>query len=246
MNILNNTDLALNNGLVVNNDPYFSTSFIPNIVHGTCWDIFVDSVIARFEDNDFYPVGLQGKSNVDDKTQIGSYRTTVHDKEFAKYLNNLLLKELQPVILDEYSPMDWQSQNPDKLNYWIPLHISPVFRYMKYQKDGMHLAHYDSEYILPENPLIRTLYSGVLYLTDNKVYTRFIKDGQEDIPFTERNLNDWEVETEDNKVYDQIESICGNYVMFPHRLCHDVSKNHEGKERIIIRFDVFYQAVDKV
>ena len=32
-----------------------------------------------------------------------------------------------------------------------------------------------------------------------------------------------------------VENTC---IIFPHGVCHDVSKNIEGKDRIIIRFDI--------
>ena len=96
------------------------------------------------------------------------------------------------------------------------------------------------------NPHIRTLQSGVLYLTSNDVYTRFIEDGQENIPFTERKLDDWTVPSTNDQINMAFKSERGSVIVFPHQLAHDVSKHPGGEKRIIIRFDIFYQAVGKV
>lgn len=209
------------------------------------------NIIQHFEqDSNFHPVGIQGKSDISKDDQIGSYRVTVHDENFSKYLTkvlwNLMQCRLTPVVFDDHSPVDWKSDNPNKLNYWVPAHVSPVFRYMKYQEGGKHAVHYDATYKVKDNPLIRTVLSGVLYLTDNKVYTRFINDYQDNLKFEERDHEDWTEDARESDIIKTVMSEQGKVLLFPHYLAHDVSKNYEGKERIIIRFDVFYQAVGKV
>lgn len=212
----------------------------------------IQNILNRFSQGKvLHPVGVQGLSDLSKEDSIGSYRQTVFDLPLAQYLTTRLWEQtslnLVPVLLDEFSPVDWQSQNPDKLNYWIPLHVSPVFRYMEYGEGGSHNIHYDSPHIDKENPLIRTLQSGVLYLTDNEVYTRFIEDGQSNIPFTERNLEDWEESLSDTTLINSaVRSKAGRVLVFPHQLAHDVSKHTGVDKRIIIRFDIFYQAVGKV
>ena len=81
---------------------------------------------------------------------------------------------------------------------------------------------------------------GVIYLTTNEVYTRCILDKQSNIPFSKRNTSDWSTTLEEagNTVYAAKKSIKDTCFIFPHGICHDVSKNLEGKERIIIRFDI--------
>lgn len=214
-------------------------------------DTDCSSIIEHFENNSrFHPVGIQGKSDVSQDEQIGSYRVTVHDENFSKYLTQIIWNSLQgrltPVVFNDHSPVDWKSDNPNNLNYWVPLHVSPVFRYMKYQEGGKHAVHYDATYKVKDNPLVRTVLSGVLYLTDNEVYTRFIEDYQGNLPFHNRDHEDWTEDVQESDVLRTVKSEQGKVLLFPHYLPHDVSQNIEGKERIIIRFDVFYQAIGKV
>lgn len=208
-------------------------------------------IIEHFEKGStFHPVGIQGKSDVTADDQIGSHRITVHDEHFAKYLTKCLWESLQfklvPIVFDEFSPVDWQSNNPQKLNYWIPLHVSPVFRYMRYKKNGKHAVHYDATHKVTGNPLIRTVQSGVLYLTNNDVSTRFIEDYQGSLPFKKRNHDDWTEDARDCDILESSVSEEGKVLLFPHYLPHDVSQNFKDDERIIIRFDIFYQAIGKV
>ena len=116
--------------------------------------------------------------------------------------------------------------------------VSPLFRYMRYKDGGEHFAHYDAPYVTDDDT--RTLFSGVLYLTTNEVFTRFILDNQFNIPFSQRDTKDWTIplEESDKHMYAAKKSVENTCIIFPHGVCHDVSKNIEGKDRIIIRFDI--------
>lgn len=252
MSFLDTQDKAEQLGFKVNKDLFvvYNTLEQP-LISNTALKREVSSILNRFQSNKIlYPVGVQGLSDLSEKDSIGSLRQTVHDKCLSQFMTQVLWTcsslNISPVVLDEYSPVDWQSQNPDKLNYWIPLHVSPVFRYMEYEEGGEHYTHYDAPYIDKENPLIRTLQSGVLYLTDNDVYTRFIEDFQDTLTFSERDLSDWKFPAQNNLVNFAVKSEAGKVLVFPHQLAHDVSKHPGGSKRIIIRFDIFYQAVGKV
>lgn len=205
----------------------------------------VEAIIEHFEkDSQFYDVGVQGLPS---NTAVGSKRVTVYDEEFAKYLTPKLASHLEPMHMNTYDRVDWISENPDKLNYWVPIGVSNVFRYMKYPPGSPgHYTHYDAPFKHPDNPLIRTLKSGVVYLTSNDCLTRFIRDGQNDIPFVERDHSDWDRPTLDVEVYRTIGTNKGTAVLFDHQLAHDVSANLDEKERIIIRFDILYMAVARI
>lgn len=252
MSFLDTQDKAEKLGFKINKELFtvYNTLETPLIDHNIVKSM-VSSILSRFQkDKELYPVGVQGLSDVSKEELVGSLRQTVHDKALAHFLTEEIWKSpslsITPVVLNEFSPVDWQSQNPDKLNYWIPLHVSPVFRYMEYDEGGEHYTHYDAPYIDKENPLIRTLQSGVLYLTDSDVYTRFISDGQDSIPFCNRKLSDWTEPAPKNLVDYAVKSEAGQVLVFPHQLAHDVSKHPGGGKRIIIRFDIFYQAIGKV
>ena len=253
MSFLNSQERAKAVGIKVNSNPFeqsYQTLLEPQ-VSSLLNSEQVRLILDRCQkDNELYPVGLQGLSDVSDEEAIGSHRQTLHDIGLAQYLTQKIWTNpdlfITPVVLDEYSPVDWQSKNPDKLNYWTPLHVSPVFRYMEYSEGGEHYTHYDAPYIDKTNPLIRTLQSGVLYLTTNDVCTRFIDEIQSSLPFVDRNLSDWTEPTDPSLILNAVSSTEGFVLLFPHQLPHDVSK-HPGKDkRIIIRFDIFYQAVGKV
>lgn len=252
MSFLDTQDKAEQLGFKVNKDLFvvYNTLEQP-LISNTALKREVNNILNRFQSNKtLHPVGVQGLSDLSEKDSIGSLRQTVHDKCLSHLITQVLWScpslNISPVVLDEYSPVDWQSQNPDELNYWIPLHVSPVFRYMEYEEGGEHYTHYDAPYIDKENPLIRTLQSGVLYLTDNDVYTRFIEDFQDTLTFSERDLSDWKFPAQKNLVNSAVRSEAGKVLVFPHQLAHDVSKHPGGSKRIIIRFDIFYQAIGKV
>lgn len=199
---------------------------------------FSQLLINRFESfsSPLYPVGKQGLSDVDNGEDIGSYRKTVYDEALAFHLTKLLLPQLPPLVYtDVLSPV--QTGDHDSTQLWSLDCITPLFRYMKYEKGGGHNPHYDSSFVT--NSCTRTLFSGILYLTTNEVYTRLIKDNQMCIPFKERNTEDWlEPLPAGNLVYHAKKSIKDTCFIFPHGVCHDVSENTEDNTRIIIRFDV--------
>lgn len=253
MSFLDTQEKAKKAGMVVKTFPY--PQLYQGLEYPRCSHLLTMGETAQVlercsESKLLYPVDLQGLSDISDEESVGSHRQTIHDVSLAQYLTHKIWVDnslnIVPLKLDSYSPVDWQSQNPEQLNYWIPLHVSPVFRYMEYSEGGEHYTHYDAPYIDNTNPLIRTLQSGVLYLTSNDVYTRFIEDGQENIPFVERKLDDWTVPSTKDQINMAFKSERGSVIVFPHQLAHDVSKHPGGEKRIIIRFDIFYQAVGKV
>lgn len=219
---------------------YGPERFYDILIHGEC-----EKIIEHFEkDASFYDVGVQGLPS---NTEVGSRRITAYDEGFSRFLTSILASRLSPVILDEYSPVDWQSQNPGKLNYWVPLGVSTMFRYMRYRRGSQHYTHYDAPYIHPENPLIRTLQSGVLYLTDSaSCCTCFVDDKQSGKPFVKRNHSDWDRETLKEEIVARYRSVSRSALLFFHQLPHFVTKHEGDNDRIIIRFDVTYRAVGRV
>ena len=228
-------------GIPVNTKPFrFNSKLLLPVSEITLFDFFLplglsDILIERFTsfESPFYPVGTQGLSDVTDG-DIGSYRKTIYDENLAEYLSNCIMQQLPKwVELNEYSPVE---NNGKKC--WELIGLSPLFRFMKYKENGSHNPHYDAPYIVDD--YTQTLFSGVIYLTTNEVYTRCILDKQSNIPFSKRNTSDWSTTLEEagNTVYAAKKSIKDTCFIFPHGICHDVSKNLEGKERIIIRFDI--------
>ena len=148
MSFLDTQDRAEKLGFKINKELFtvYDTLEMPLIDHNIVKST-VSSILSRFQkDKELYPVGVQGLSDVSKEELVGSLRQTVHDKALAHFLTKKIWESpslsITPVALNEFSPVDWQSQNPDKLNYWIPLHVSPVFRYMEYDEGGEHYTHY--------------------------------------------------------------------------------------------------------
>ena len=205
-----------------------------------------DSIIATmstFGASSQYDVGVNGISEND--YGKGSVRITNYDVDFAKSLTADLSPFIDPALkLNKYSPVDWQSQNEGEYNVWAFEGVSPVFRYMKYSKDSEHFPHYDAPFIIKEDPYIRTLMSGVLYLTTNKSgATAFVNDSQEQLPFSERNTSDWTSQATHEQILSWSLPQKGKIILFPHQACHTVLPLLEDEDRIIIRFDLFYTAI---
>lgn len=203
-----------------------------------------DEIVKNFmQSPNFEKVSIQGRKDTpDDRT--GSVRTTAWCPKFAEELWD---KKLSNVIFNsttftDTTPTDWWQGDKERKN-WRAVGVSPMLRFMKYEKDGQHYAHYDAGFIYPDDKF-RTLYSMVIYLTTNKQggSTRFIKDGQDLLKVWERSHEDWTREAKDSEVICQSSPIQGNILIFPHRLCHDVEKYLGDTPRIIIRGDILFEA----
>lgn len=205
------------------------------------------SIIATmrtFGQSSEHSVGVQGTSAEGGK---GSRRISFYNTEFAKYLTEEISSSVPPFLnLKPNEPMDWESDNPEGFNVWAFEGVSPYFRYMTYTQGGQHFPHYDSSYKLPEDTYIRTLMSGVLYLTTNKTgATAFIDDKQDDVAFKDKKLDDWDRQATVEELYSWSLPTVGKMIIFPHQLCHSMLPLLDDEERIIIRFDLFYNALKK-
>lgn len=200
----------------------------------------IKNYFNSFSKDKFYNVGLNGLPN---NKEIGSKRITIYNPELAKYLNQKLLFKIPYRKVDKFTSVDHGSKFT---GVFKPIGISPLFRYMIYNpKSSGHNPHYDSPYVLlnDENNNVRTLFSGVIYLTThtNTGATVLINDGQDNLEFSNRNTSDW-----DNSDYQELENNrylpnAGNVLLFDHQICHAVEPNNSNTQRIIIRFDVFFE-----
>lgn len=176
-------------------------------------------------------------------TEIGSIRTSIWSENLAISLWNKKLAHhfSDSILCNQFTPTDWWQG--DKARFlWDPYGVSPLFRCMKYSNGGKHYPHYDAGFIY-EDDNYRTLFSFVLYLTNNSTgFTRIIDDEQNLIPIWNRNHEDWITnDVSSNKVLAKIKPVKGDMLIFPHRLCHDVEEFtalDNEKERIIIRGDI--------
>lgn len=207
----------------------------------------------------FEPVGIQGMMDKKDE-MMGSMRTSIWCPEIAELIWERL-DHLRDYNLDyEFDEnshsiaTDWWQHNfdpkigrnfdPSEGDGYLCatlVAISPLLRFMKYQNEGQHYAHYDASFIYPDHNY-RSLKSMVIYLTTNEgAATRFIKDNQQHIPIWNRKHEDWNRPVNEDEIIAKSECIQGNVLFFDHRICHDVQQYFGTEDRVIIRGDVIYE-----
>src|SRR5690606_13968941 len=87
------------------------------------------------------PVTIQGRRDfIDDR--IGSKRATCWSETLAKSLHEKIKRFLYPRSMDDRTATDWWQG--EKHRNWEPVGVSPLWRFMRYEKEGQHYAHYDA------------------------------------------------------------------------------------------------------
>lgn len=219
------------------------------------------SLISAMGTQTLQPVDVFGHAGAD-QASVGSKRVTAWSPDLA----DVLWEKIRDGVLHltrgvsdlpdgritcgNTFPTDWYGDGTRKEHRrWRAVGVSPVLRFMRYERGGEHAAHYDAGYDYEtENPKDRrrTLASVVWYLTTNEDggQTRLVDDGQSAVPTPLRDHRDWAGIADDYDVQHVFYPIEGNAVIFWHRMCHDVSPYFGGDPRIIIRGDVIFEAED--
>ena len=202
-----------------------------------------DDLINLFRgSNIFEPVSVNGLKS--ENLGKGSHRATGYSVELAEQLSDIIIPNLLDLHCNDYTATDFWQYSTSVI--WKPIGISPMLRFMQYDNESEHYAHYDAGFIYP-NKIHRTLKSFVLYLTTNEIgATRFIEDNQEHIPVWDRNHDDWDRRVNSNEILLESFPVKGKILIFNHRLCHDVEQyfpTTENECRIIIRGDVIYEEI---
>jgi hypothetical protein len=204
-----------------------------------------DRLLAALDGAPGQPVGVTG---IVGDHGIGSIRSTA----FAESLATELWPRLHPVVpsmrfLDALDPSEGhRTATRDGHRTWRVVGLSPLLRFMRYERHGRHLCHYDAAYEYPDGR--RTLLSVVVFLTgdgtaDRGGSLRFIDDGQSDLPVWDRDHDDWSVDADPATVIDRVPPLAGRAVLFDHRRCHDVERWLGDEPRVVIRGDVVYEPV---
>jgi hypothetical protein len=202
-------------------------------------EMFESSAIAA-------PVSVNGLQ--DEVYGKGSVRASGWSEHIADQLSQVIIRHLGILQCDEHTATDWwqPTGTGELVTSWEPVAVSPLLRFMKYEQDSEHYAHYDAGFFYPDG-IHRTLKSLVIYLTTNEIgATRFIRDGQEDDKVWERNHDDWNRPVREDEVLNASYPKKGKALIFDHRLCHDVQQfqpSTEGEVRIIIRGDIIYRPI---
>jgi len=208
----------------------------------TCDDLVkLMSKAGRFE-----PVSVQGNKDVKDE-RVGSKRVTMWSPELALRIWGKMSRFFSDRVVNEFTATDWWQGGFEGRRNWEPFGLSPLLRFMQYEKSGQHYSHYDAGFVYPD-PNYRTLMSVVIYLTTNETGgTRLVRDGQVFLPIWDRDHSDWTRETKESEVITEVLPSKGSIFVFDHRLCHDVAvfdgpSDRFPNDRVIIRGDVIFKA----
>lgn len=193
------------------------------------------------------PVDVFGFSGEDARAGIrtaeteearGSWRATAWSPELAAQLWTFL----EPAIPEERVMQDFTATDWPPHRRWRRLGLSPVLRFMRYERGGQHCCHYDQSFDYGDGR--RTLLSVVFYLTEAAEgaggCTRFVRDGQEGMPLQARHYGDWTRLTRPDEVILGVRPQLGSALIFDHRLCHDVEYYSGDCARVIVRGDVVF------
>lgn len=171
---------------------------------------------------------------------VGSYRASAYDEEVAQ----LLWDRLAPFLpgfrtMSDFTPTDW-----DDYPVWRPVGINPMLRFIRYEKGGALVPHYDAGFDFKDGRR-HTLMSVVITLTTPSQElggnTRFLVDHQRFLPPGERNYTDHDTQAPSCGILVEVPAKAGDVLVFDHRVLHDGSTWNEMSPRILLRTDIIYE-----
>jgi hypothetical protein len=188
--------------------------------------------------HEWQAAGLDGFANKPFE-KVGSYRLSTMNNALAELLWSRLERHIPNVrIMDECTPTDHEGHYA-----WKAVGVSPLFRFIRYKRDGQLVGHYDATY--KESDTRRTLMSVVIYLTPNeRGATRFLIDPQAGRPMELMDFSDWDRAGNLNEILFRVAPEIGHALVFDHRLLHDSEPlGEDDPEKIIIRTDIMFEKV---
>ncbi len=190
------------------------------------------------------PVGVTGTRA---SAGVGSHRATAFSPPLAAALWARLAPAVPSVrFLGPADPTDWFA-TADRPGHrtWRVVGLSPVLRFMRYERGGHHLVHHDAGFDYGDGR--RTLSSAVFFLTTagpgEGGELRLVDGGQDHLPVWARDHDDWDRPTEPHEVRAAVAPVAGRVALFDHRRAHDVAPWAGAAPRVVIRADVVYEAV---
>lgn len=202
--------------------------FIKNLLsNGEC-----DNILNELSKTEWNKVGVDGKTqNYKQGDTTGSLRATSFNNEISNTIWERISSEN---LLFPINSIDFDGKQ------WEPIGINPLIRFIKYEKGGWLIPHYDYPYIQDENT--RTLKTVLIYLTNNRSGgTRFLKDPQENTNIHERDYSDWTKMAPEKLVKKEILAETNKSIVFPHRIFHDGGLLLDDKSKIIMFTDILYK-----
>lgn len=197
----------------------------------------VSSLYKDVQSQEWIPVGLDGiKSHHKAGDKVGSWRLSCFEPEWAESLFEKIQSQLGGVV-----HFDGQNTESHPSEKWRFTGINPLFRFIKYEKNGLLIPHYDRSFVQGEK---RSLMSLVLYLTPTDVgygRTRFLRDERTNVPVRDRDLSDRE------RVASAEDVVCapcahpGDAAVFEHCVLHDSEEFSGAEPKIIARTDLEFE-----
>lgn len=185
---------------------------------------------------DWQPVGITGiAEEYQENDQIGSYRASCFEEE----LSEKVWQRLKPFLKPETGSLK-STTDLVQGEIWKPIGVNPLFRFIRYEEQGLLVPHYDASYVYNQNK--RTMKSLVIYLegSSSEGATRFIQDPQVQLDFMDRDYSDWTRYAHDSEIISSFYPQSGNAIIFNHRILHD-SQPIQTQQKTIIRTDIVYE-----
>jgi NAD+ synthetase len=169
-----------------------------------------------------------------------SYRATIYDPSLADALYQRILLTSFPRLksVNAYSSAETVSHP-----YWRLVGVNPTFRFIKYDKEGYLLPHYDAGYDFQDNQR-HTLMSMLIYLTDSADeggLTRFLWDKQRYLPTSERDFRDHPTKSLSTDSLSDLFPQAGSALIFDHRLLHEATSWEADTSRLVLRTDLIFE-----
>jgi hypothetical protein len=185
------------------------------------------------------PVGINGMAKgFEPGDQVGFWRASAVDATLAAMMWERVPPQLkEPRRFDETTHADWEGHTG-----WTPDGVNSLFRFLLYRAgEGSLIAHYDAPYVQSNER--QTLYSFLIYLTDSQESgaTRFLDDGQDGVPFSQRQFADWDRHGAPSEVRHVVRAKAGDALLFEHRVLHDVLLKSGPADELSLRLDLLFR-----
>ena len=193
---------------------------------------------------DWVPVGYSGiKGDYQPGDPIGSWRISLHNQEYADKIWERIGHHIPSRTIVHPCDIDG-----DEGQTWIPVGVSPLWRFIKYTDGNKLYIHYDFPYVETNTDVggLMTQQSLVIYVSKHDVTgggTRFLNDPQKAIPVKNRDLSDQPRFANLDEVFAVPSVELGDAIVFDHRMLHDGQEVKGPGEKIIIRTDIMFQRV---
>lgn len=199
---------------------------------------------ADLEPRAWVPVGQNGMREGFDphRDTVGSHRATTFNQPFA----DLLWERLAGCVPTLRTRRADASPDWDGSRVWRAVGINPLLRFIKYERGGLLVPHYDSPYEASCGS--RTLMSVLLYLSDVTTEaeggaTRLLLDPQRNRPPAERDYADGEAPEPSNspRVLFRVLPRAGSALVLDHRILHDADVLDGERPKLVLRTDILFQ-----